>query len=67
MKRFSEPAASGDPDKIRLSRSAEWARRDGRVAEGARLESVYTLTGIGGSNPSLSAIIRSGVCSSARS
>ena len=27
----------------------------GRVAEGARLESVYTLTGIGGSNPSLSA------------
>jgi hypothetical protein len=26
------------------------------VAEGARLESVYTLTGIGGSNPSLSAI-----------
>jgi hypothetical protein len=32
------------------------ARRDGRVAEGARLESVYTLTGIGGSNPSLSAI-----------
>ena len=31
-------------------------RRDGRVAEGARLESVYTFTGIGGSNPSLSAI-----------
>src|SRR5579862_6270882 len=30
-------------------------RRDGRVAEGARLESVYTLTGIGGSNPPLSA------------
>jgi hypothetical protein len=27
------------------------------VAEGARLESVYTLTGIGGSNPSLSARI----------
>ena len=26
------------------------------MAEGARLESVYTLTGIGGSNPSLSAI-----------
>ena len=25
------------------------------MAEGARLESVYTLTGIGGSNPSLSA------------
>ena len=30
-------------------------RRDGRVAEGARLESVYTLTGIVGSNPTLSA------------
>jgi hypothetical protein len=27
------------------------------VAEGARLESVYTFTGIGGSNPSLSAIL----------
>jgi hypothetical protein len=27
------------------------------VAEGARLESVYTLMGIGGSNPSLSASI----------
>ena len=27
------------------------------MAEGARLESVYTLTGIGGSNPSLSAIL----------
>jgi len=26
------------------------------VAEGARLESVYTLTGIRGSNPSLSAM-----------
>ena len=26
------------------------------MAEGARLESVYTFTGIGGSNPSLSAI-----------
>jgi hypothetical protein len=31
-------------------------RRDGRVAEGARLESVFTLTGNLGSNPSLSAI-----------
>jgi hypothetical protein len=30
-------------------------RRDGRVAEGARLESEYTLTGIVGSNPTLSA------------
>ena len=27
------------------------------MAEGARLESVYTFTGIGGSNPSLSASI----------
>ena len=27
------------------------------MAEGARLESVYTFTGIGGSNPSLSAIL----------
>ena len=27
------------------------------MAEGARLESVYTFTGIGGSNPSLSAIM----------
>gem|GEM_PF-4090542 len=26
------------------------------MAEGARLESVYTFTGIGGSNPSLSAM-----------
>src|SRR5213594_5038716 len=32
-------------------------RRDGRVAEGARLESVYTGNRIGGSNPSLSAIL----------
>ncbi len=31
------------------------------MAEGARLESVYTFTGIGGSNPSLSAIIRVGL------
>jgi hypothetical protein len=30
------------------------------VAEGARLESVYTFTGIGGSNPSLSASINPG-------
>ncbi len=40
------------PDKMKTKLVA---RRDGRVAEGARLESVYTLTGIGGSNPSLSA------------
>ncbi len=44
--------ANSFPDKIKMKR---WARRDGRVAEGARLESVYTFTGIGGSNPSLSA------------
>jgi hypothetical protein len=41
------------PDKMGVENLV--ARRDGRVAEGARLESVYTLTGIGGSNPSLSA------------
>jgi hypothetical protein len=45
--------ANSFPDKIKNENW--WARRDGRVAEGARLESVYTLTGIGGSNPSLSA------------
>ncbi len=51
------------PDKMKTK---SVARRDGRVAEGARLESVYTLTGIGGSNPSLSAscpgrdVLRSG-------
>ena len=32
-------------------------RRDGRVAEGARLESVYTGNRIVGSNPTLSASI----------
>ena len=31
-------------------------RRDGRVVEGARLESVYTSNRIVGSNPTLSAI-----------
>src|SRR5438552_13999220 len=35
------------------SRCLKW--RDGRVAEGARLESVFTLTGNVGSNPTLSA------------
>ena len=44
--------AESFPDKIKMK---SVARRDGRVAEGARLESVYTFTGIGGSNPSLSA------------
>src|SRR5215471_21704105 len=37
------------------SRELFKGRRDGRVAEGARLESVYTLTGIVCSNPTLSA------------
>jgi hypothetical protein len=46
--------ANNFPDKIKTKLVA---RRDGRVAEGARLESVYTLTGIGGSNPSLSASV----------
>ena len=32
--------------------------RDGRVAEGARLESVYTGNRIVGSNPTLSAIVQ---------
>ena len=32
-------------------------RRDGRVAEGARLESVFTRKGNVGSNPTLSAIL----------
>jgi hypothetical protein len=45
--------ANSGPDKMKIT---VVARRDGRVAEGARLESVYTFTGIGGSNPSLSAI-----------
>ena len=34
-----------------------FSRRDGRVAEGARLESVFTFTGNVGSNPTLSAIL----------
>jgi hypothetical protein len=37
-------------------------RRDGRVVEGARLESVYRGNSIEGSNPSLSAIIESITC-----
>ena len=35
--------------------SGDWIRRDGRVAEGARLESVYRGNSIQGSNPCLSA------------
>jgi hypothetical protein len=38
------------PDKLNF-------RRDGRVVEGARLESVYTVKGVKGSNPFLSASI----------
>ena len=36
-----------------LNNNLKW--RDGRVVEGARLESVYTVKGIKGSNPFLSA------------
>jgi hypothetical protein len=45
-----------------IARSAGMVRglwRDGRVAEGARLESVYTGNRIVGSNPTLSASNRS--------
>jgi hypothetical protein len=51
--RWEEIRANNFPDKMKKMKPV--ARRDGRVAEGARLESVYTFTGIGGSNPSLSA------------
>src|SRR5207249_6364726 len=37
--------------------SVDSRRRDGRVAEGARLESVFTRKGNVGSNPTLSAIL----------
>jgi hypothetical protein len=53
--------ANSFPDKMKMKLVT---RRDGRVAEGARLESVYTFTGIGGSNPSLSAIPRTEKASS---
>ncbi len=39
----------------RLCRMGDVPWRDGRVVEGARLESVYTGDRIGGSNPPLSA------------
>ena len=52
MRWAGKSEANGFPDKMQMKLTA---RRDGRVAEGARLESVYTFTGIGGSNPSLSA------------
>ena len=54
MRRAGRFEAKSFPDKMNVQLAV---RRDGRVAEGARLESVYTLTGIGGSNPSLSARI----------
>src|SRR5580698_7731415 len=41
-----------------LPQFPDW--RDGRVVEGARLESVYRGNSIEGSNPSLSAILRRG-------
>jgi hypothetical protein len=50
--RFSFSTCTNFPDG--LSGYSRW--RDGRVAEGARLESVFTLTGNVGSNPTLSAI-----------
>ena len=37
--------------------SQQPSRRDGRVAEGARLESVFTRKGNVGSNPTLSAML----------
>jgi hypothetical protein len=51
----SAPSTLRESAVDKMSRGQFATRRDGRVAEGARLESVYTLTGIGGSNPSLSA------------
>ena len=46
---YSAPAAEADGRAV--------SRRDGRVAEGARLESVYTGNRIVGSNPTPSANI----------
>ena len=45
---------SGLGENLKSDLKTVW--RDVRVVEGARLESVYTLTRIEGSNPSLSAI-----------
>ena len=50
----SRSANSSPYDRFRFCRPVG---RDGRVAEGARLESVYTFTGIVGSNPTLSAVL----------
>jgi hypothetical protein len=55
MAKVRVPFQQDDFDLLKLF--LQPMRRDGRVAEGARLESVYTLTGIGGSNPSLSAML----------
>jgi hypothetical protein len=49
VRRYIAPSA----DKVRRVVRGLW--RDGRVAEGARLESVYTGNRIVGSNPTLSA------------
>src|SRR4051812_6527450 len=50
--------------------SAAWysdeSRRDGRVVEGARLESVYRGNSIEGSNPSLSASFQNPSCQGRR-
>ena len=61
-----EPWESGNRFSIlrwRAPRMLFWwkptSRRDGRVVEGARLESVYRGNSIEGSNPSLSAIVES--------
>ena len=54
--------SNGCPDGIGEGAEKKWITmkiwRGGRVAEGARLESVYTFTRIAGSNPALSAILR---------
>jgi hypothetical protein len=54
VRRYIAPSA----DKVRRVDRGLW--RDGRVAEGARLESVYTGNRIVGSNPTLSASKQSG-------
>ena len=51
------PAGEAHCDSFpELSSFQSFRRRDGRVAEGARLESVFTRKGNVGSNPTLSAI-----------
>jgi hypothetical protein len=50
------PANSGNDSFSGAIVLPRFRRRDGRVAEGARLESVFTRKGNVGSNPTLSAI-----------